>query len=182
MLGAWRGCLAAFVAGLLGGCGTLPSAPERPRSAALAPQADSELVRIAQASTPAPELSGFRLLPLGLFSLDARVQLIQRARHAVDVQYYVFDDDPSGRLLLLSLHEAAARGVRVRLLVDDLYTTATHELLRAFADEPNVEVRLFNPFCCARGGGLATRFAASVLDLGRLNHRMHNKLLVADGA
>ncbi len=182
LLGAWRGCLAVLVAGLLGGCGTLPSAPDRPRSAALAPQADSELVRIAQASTPAPELSGFRLMPLGLFSLDARVQLIQRARHAVDVQYYVFDDDPSGRLLLLNLHDAAARGVRVRLLVDDLYTTATHELLRAFADEPNVEVRLFNPFCCARGGGLATRFAASVLDLGRLNHRMHNKLLVADGA
>ena len=67
------------------------------------------------------------------------------------------------------------------LLVDDLYTTNTDPLLRGFAALPHVEVRLFNPFCCARGSGLAGRFAASLIDVRRLNHRMHNKLLVADG-
>lgn len=55
-------------------------------------------------------------------------------------------------------------------------------MLRAMAALPNVEVRLFNPFCCARQSGLSTRFAASLSELYRLNHRMHNKLLLADGA
>ena len=170
-----------LAAAVVAGCGTLPATPARPASRALAPQPDSPLVQAALASPPAPELSGFRLLPLGSYSLDARLQLVRRARHALDVQYYVLDNDSTGRLLLAQLAEAAARGVRVRLLVDDLYTGRTDETLRAMAALPNVQVRLFNPFCCARRSGLAGRFAASLFALPRLNHRMHNKLLVADG-
>jgi putative cardiolipin synthase len=69
----------------------------------------------------------------------------------------------------------------VRLLVDDLYTTHSDPLLRDLASFPNVEVRLFNPFCCNRSAGVGGRYAASILDFGRLNHRMHNKLFIADG-
>ena len=167
---------------LLTGCGSLPPAAPHAMSQALPAQADSPLVRIAQASSPSPELSGFRLMPLGVHSLDARLQLIARATHSLDVQYYVLDNDATGRLLLSHLAAAAARGVRVRLLVDDLYTTHTDELLRAMAALPRVEVRLFNPFGAARDSGLVGRFAASLLDVRRLNHRMHNKLLVADSA
>ena len=54
-------------------------------------------------------------------------------------------------------------------------------LFRGLASFPNVEVHLFNPFCCARGSGVAGRFLASIFDFGRLNHRMHNKLFIADG-
>ncbi len=181
----WHFCAALLVTLLLAmslaGCGTLPAAAARSASAALPPDPISPLVQTALASTPDPELSGFRLLPLGSYSLDARLQLVRRARSSLDVQYYVLDNDSTGRLLLGQLAQAAARGVRVRLLVDDLYTSNTDELLRAMAALPNVQVRLFNPFCCARQSGLAGRFAASLLDIRRLNHRMHNKLLVADG-
>ena len=176
------GLLGALATLWLAACGSLPADSGRLASNALPPQPDSALVRVAEASTPAPGLTGVRLLPLGSFALDARLQLVQRARHSLDVQYYVLDDDATGRLLLQRLADAAARGVRVRLLVDDLYTSNTDAMLRAMAALPKVEVRLFNPFCCARQSGLATRFAASLSQVYRLNHRMHNKLLLADGA
>jgi putative cardiolipin synthase len=119
---AWCGRVAAalLAALLLGGCGTLPGPGPRPESRALGAHGEGNLARIAQASTPpGAELSGFRLLPLGAYALDARLQLAQRARISLDVQYYVIENDATGRLLLRTLREAAARGVRVRLLVDD---------------------------------------------------------------
>ena len=180
-LRAWAYRISITLAALaLGGCGTLPSPVDRPNSVSLGPSASGDLASLARASTPSPDLSGFRLLPLGLFSLDARLQLAQRARHTLDVQYYVIEDDASGHLLLRQMRDAAQRGVRVRLLVDDIHTEKTDPILRALAAHPNVEVRLFSPFCCARSS-LATRFAASLFDLRRLNRRMHNKLLIADG-
>ncbi len=165
----------------LAGCGTLPLRPDLPLSTARAPSADSTLARIAAASSPSPELSGFRLLPLGVFSLDARIELARRARHTLDVQYYHIHNDRTGRLLLRHLRDAAARGVRVRLLVDDLYTVGGDALFSGLGAFPNVEVRLFNPFCCGRTS-IVSKFAASLFDFGRLNHRMHNKLFIADGA
>ena len=132
-------------------------------------------------SSPSPELTGVRLLPLGAYSLDTRLQLAQRASTSLDVQYYQFENDSTGRLLLAALRDASQRGVRVRLLVDDLYTSHSDPLLRGLASFPNVEVRLFNPFCCNRSAGSGGRYTASIFDFGRLNHRMHNKLFIADG-
>ena len=186
LAGRWRAagrlataCLVASAA-VLAGCGTLPTNVGRVDSVALAPRSDSPLATIAAASIPAPGLTGVRLLPLGAYSLEARIRLTEQATTSLDVQYYVIENDPTGRLLLASLRDAALRGVRVRLLVDDLYTGHTDGLLRGLASFANVEVRLFNPFCCARDAGLAGRFAASLFDFGRLNHRMHNKLFIAD--
>ena len=136
---------------------------------------------MAVASSPAPDQTGARLMPLGAFSLDTRIQLAQRASSSLDVQYYQFEPDSTGRLLMTALRDAALRGVRVRLLVDDLYTTQSDPFLRGLASYPNLEVRLFNPFCCARNSGVAGRYAASIFDFGRLNHRMHNKMFLADG-
>jgi len=163
----------------LSACGSLPVQPERIPSTHLDPVPASALARIAKASLPADKLTGFRLMPLGVYSLDARVQLMQRAEHTLDVQYYVIENDSTGQLLISGLRDAALRGVRVRLLVDDLYTAKTQHLLRAMADLPGVQVRLFNPFCCGRDGVLS-RFIASP-NFTRLNHRMHNKLFLADG-
>ena len=120
-------------------------------------------------------------MPLGVFSLDARIELISRAQHTLDVQYYQIHNDATGRLLLRHLRDAAARAVRVRLLVDDLYTVGGDALFSGLAAFPNVEVRLFNPFCCGRTS-IVNKYAASLFDFGRLNHRMHNKLFIADGA
>ena len=119
-------------------------------------------------------------MPLGFYSLDARIQLARRAHDSLDVQYYLIQGDRSGRLLMRTLRDAALRGVRVRLLVDDLYTTGSDSMFRGLAAFPNVEVRLFNPFCCGRGS-IAGKFLTSVADFKRLNHRMHNKLFISDG-
>ena len=167
----------------LGGCGSLPQVNRTARNVDAIPLSqDTALGRIADAYRPAPDQSGFRLMPLGSFSLDTRVQLARRAQVSLDVQYYHLENDESGRWLLRALRDAAARGVRVRLLIDDFYTSGADELFLSLAAHPNVEVRLFNPFCCARQQGHLTRFAASIGDIKRVNHRMHNKLFVADGA
>ncbi len=165
----------------LGACSSLPTGVVRTPSSAMWPSAETALGKIAKASTPSSEQTGVRLMPLGVYSLEARVQLAQRAQHSLDVQYYVIENDATGRLLLRSLRDAAARGVRVRLLVDDLYTEHTDRMLRALSAHPNVEVRLFNPFTTARWGGVLARYGWSVFDFQRLNHRMHNKLFIADG-
>ena len=149
--------LAGFSLALaLVGCSTLPAVNrEAIASEAIALSPQTTLGRIASTSMPAPELSGFRLMPLGLFSLDTRVQLARRAEVSLDVQYYHFENDETGRWLLRALRDAAERGVRVRLLIDDLYTGGQDPLWLAFAAHRNVQVRLFNPFCCARDRGQA---------------------------
>jgi putative cardiolipin synthase len=171
---------AALTSALISACGTLPAPPDRPTSAAREPANDSPLVRAVQASTPEPSMTGFRLMPAGFSSLDARVELARRAVHSLDVQYYLIANDRTGRLVMRSLRDAALRGVQVRLLVDDLYTVGGDPMFRGLAAFPHVEVRLFNPFCCARQS-IPAKFVASLLDFQRLNRRMHNKLFIADG-
>ena len=172
------------LAALLGGCATALPSVDREASASSAIEASTQttLGRIAQESLPEMGLSGFRLMPLGTFSFDTRIQLAQRAEESLDVQYYHLEDDETGRWLLRALRDAANRGVRVRLLIDDLYTGGHDSLFLGFAAHENVQVRVFNPFCCARDSGQGGRFLASFGDIRRVNHRMHNKMFVADGA
>ena len=175
--------LILVTAALLAACSSLPVV-DRPAiaSEAIALNPDTALGRLARRSAPDEDSSGFRLMPLGPFSLDARVELAQRAQVSLDVQYYHFEDDETGRWLIRALRDAAQRGVRVRLLLDDLYTGGHDMLFLAFAAHPNVEVRLFNPFVRARGAGPTGRLLGSLDQFSRVNHRMHNKLFVADGA
>ena len=175
---AWA--LAAVVITGAAGCASLPTGVQRLPSSALAPSDSSTLGRIATASLPDVDLTGFRLLPIGPFALDTRLALIQRAERSIDLQYYVLQNDATGRYLLRSLRDAALRGVRVRLLLDDLYTADTDHLLLGLAAHANVEVRLFNPFPAGREQML-TRFVGSAFDFKRVNRRMHNKLMVVDG-
>ena len=181
---ALRQALLLGLAGLmlaLGGCASLPATVQRSASAALPASIGTTLGRIAADSSPDVALSGFRLLPTGAYAIDTRLTLIRKAERSIDIQYYLIADDDTGRHLLRSLRDAAQRGVRVRLLVDDLYTADTDPLLAGLAAHPNVEVRLFNPFPGGRAYFL-TRFLASAQDFARVNRRMHNKLLVADSA
>jgi putative cardiolipin synthase len=167
----------------LSGCASLPKVDRQAIATEAIPLSpNTTLGRIATAYVPAPDQSGFRLMPLGKFSLDTRVQLARRAEVSLDVQYYHFENDETGRWLLRALRDAADRGVRVRLLIDDFYTSGNDELFLAFAAHKNVEVRIFNPFFVARNSSQATRFLLSVGDWKRVNHRMHNKLFIADGA
>jgi putative cardiolipin synthase len=165
------------------GCASLPAPAPKPVSAALPMDSASSLGRAAAASNAGAEegRSGFRLLADGDHALHARLALLRRAQRSIDAQYYVVASDDVGLAFLRELRDAAARGVRVRLLVDDLYTAGQDPLLVGLAAHPNVEVRLFNPLP-ARQGNLAGRVVSSMHEFGRINRRMHNKLLVADGA
>ena len=96
---------------LVAACGTLPPQVEQPPSRALAPAPDSPLVRVARDSTTNSSMSGFRLMPQAYYSLDVRIELARRATHSLDVQYYLIQNDRSGRLLMRTLRDAAlARG------------------------------------------------------------------------
>jgi len=158
-----------------------PIRSDTPQTVAYPPAPGSPLVKLVRASTPPGDegLSGFRLMPAGFYSLDARVELARRATRSLDLQYYQINNDKTGHLLLRNVRDAAKRGVRVRLIVDDLYTIGGDELFIGLAAFPNVEVRLFNPFCCGRDS-LLSKYTSSLTDFGRLNHRMHNKLFIAD--
>ncbi|WP_158101032.1 phospholipase D-like domain-containing protein [Variovorax sp. JS1663] len=174
----------ALAALLSTGCASLP-APEaaRPRSMALEQVAHTRLAQVARASAEGtdPALSGFRLLADGDQALDARIALARRAQVSLDIQYYQVAADATGRRFLRELADAAARGVRVRLLVDDLYAGDSRLLLAGLAAQPHAEVRLFNPLP-QRGGAVATRVALSLHEFERINRRMHNKLFIADGS
>lgn len=91
--------LAALTLGMTG-CASLPAGVQGSPSQALAPAESSPLVALARRASPGSALTGVRLLPLGTHSLDARLQLIARATQSLDLQYYVLDNDNSGRLLL----------------------------------------------------------------------------------
>jgi cardiolipin synthase C len=179
-----RALIAIALVVLLAACASPPHHIERPVSHAVAASDETTLgalARRAHAAQPQPQASGFRALPQAPFALDARVELMRRAQHSLDVQYYFIGKDQVGDLLLRELTAAAARGVRVRLLVDDYYTLGQDADLLALAAQPRAEVRLFNPFAASRGSALG-RMLQMAGDFRRLNHRMHNKLLVADGA
>ena len=153
----------------------------REPSHALADPGSTELGRaIALAASVHPGRSGFNLLAAGRRALGTRLALIERAQRTVDLQYYIFADDEAGTLVGQTLRRAARRGVRVRLLIDDEHTVGEGPWLQALDSAPNIELRIFNPFA-DRGGGLA-RTAEFLLDLARLDHRMHNKLLLTDNA
>jgi putative cardiolipin synthase len=164
----------------LAGCASLPDKVERSPSKAQGAALDTPLGRIAKASTADPEQSGFRLMPTGQFALQARIELARRAQRMLDVQYYQIHDDRTGRYLLRTLRDASERGVRVRLIIDDLYTSGQDPLLLGLDAYPNVEVRLFNPFPAGRKNFL-TRFAVNWHEFDRVHRRMHNKLFIADG-
>lgn len=122
--------------------------------------------------------SGFRLLPDGIGAFVARAWLARMATRTLDLQYYLINADDTGRLLAGEVLAAADRGVRVRILLDDIYTLRTNRPIAILDSHPQIEIRLFNPW--ARRRGRIARALGFLLEAARLNHRMHNKLFVAD--
>ena len=177
----WR-LLILAVATLMAACGSLPPRGEVSASRAFTDTADTTLARVAASSRPSDAApSGFQLLPLGEFAFDARVALARRAERSLDVQSYHIGRDEAGRAFLRELRDAARRGVRVRLLVDDFHAGDVEDLLAGLAAYPNAQVRLFNPIPL-RHAAPVLRLLLSKGDFQLYNHRMHNKLFVADNA
>lgn len=178
----WKAVLAG-VAGTIAAGAVIRIAsrlPERvaPPARPLPPVRDGTLWSAARGQASAyPGLSGVHLLSDGIDAFAARLLLARAAEHTLDLQYYIWHGDRTGTLLLEAVHEAAQRGVRVRLLLDDNGITGLDHILSALNDHPNIEVRLFNPF--------RIRFPKAIgflADFGRLNRRMHNKSFTVDGA
>lgn len=161
---------------LVSGCASLPKEAERTPSFVVSDTSDTKLGRAISPIVEAnPELSGFLALSEGTDAFVARVALIKAAQKSLDVQYYIWHDDLTGKVLHGQLLEAANRGVRVRLLLDDLDTAGKDDMLHIIDAHPNIEIRLFNPFA-----NRSSRVLDFVGDTRRINHRMHNKSLTAD--
>lgn len=159
-------------------CSALP--PLEPRQASFAlPAAETANTAIGQsiASDVAanPDKSGIMTLPDAQDAFAARLVLARAAERTLDIQYYIWRNDKSGQLLLQALYDAAQRGVRVRLLLDDLNTAPVESKLVALHQHPHIEVRLFNPFTL-RG----PRALGFMTDFSRANRRMHNKSYTSD--
>ncbi|MGL6109291.1 MAG: phospholipase D-like domain-containing protein [Rubrivivax sp.] len=164
----------------LGACMSLPAVDDREIVRALPPATEGTLAVLAANSVPQAGANGFRLLVSATEALQARLVLIEQARVSVDLQVYQFRSDLTGLRVVRALRDAAARGVRVRLLLDDMYTAGDDGLWLGLASLPGVEVRLFNPFLAGRDSHFGRLFDAAFGD-DRLHRRMHNKLLLADG-
>lgn len=166
---------------MLGACGTLPPMPTRTESHALDAATTTPLsTRVAAERAPAGQ-SGLRLLVSGDDALAPLLLLADGAQRTLDLQYYAILNDVSSRVVMQRVRAAADRGVRVRLLLDDLNTSGTDDALRRLTRHPRIEVRLYNPLPAGRMSAL-TKVLASLHDAKRINSRMHNKAFIADNA
>ena len=173
---AVAGLLLAAAVFILDRCNRLPPIGHRTPSAAMT---DTGSTRLGKAVAPLlgahPDLSGIHTLRDARNAFAARHLLASAAERTLDVQYYIWRNDQSGTLLMRALVDAADRGVRVRLLLDDNNTSGLDALLAAIDAHPRIEVRLFNPFAVRR-----PRSIGYLTEFPRLNRRMHNKSFTAD--
>ncbi|HAQ26571.1 MAG TPA: phospholipase, partial [Pseudomonas sp.] len=165
---------------LLAGCAT--QVVPRPTSYAL-PAHDSPLASQLRelAAERSPGHSGFRLLSASNEAFAARMKMIRAAQVSLDVQYYIVHDGLTTRALVNELLEAADRGVRVRVLLDDLTSDGSDYQIATLAAHPNVLIRVFNPLHLGRSN-ILTRSLGRLLNLSQQHRRMHNKLILADGS
>jgi phosphatidylserine/phosphatidylglycerophosphate/cardiolipin synthase-like enzyme len=166
---------------VLAGCAGLPRHVHKIPSTAFQHPETTTLGRIVAADEAGNNLSGIRLLSSGDEAFASLITLADHAERTLDIQYYIIHEDESTSTLLHHVRLAADRGVRVRVLVDDLNTAGEDRRFMHLSSHANIEVRVFNPFTAGRFSTW-TRFIASATDIRRINHRMHNKLFVADNA
>jgi cardiolipin synthase C len=167
-----------------GGCATLPPGLDAPKSVSSAlanPETTALGKPLAARAGEHPGMSGFNLLVDGTSSFALRMQIAAKAERTLDVQYFVLQQDDTGQLLLGALLAAADRGVRVRLLLDDAFGFDSDSKIRPLAAHPNVEIRIYNPFVMRQQLAFL-RGVEYILEAGRVNYRMHNKLFIADNA
>ena len=173
-----RVTIVALSLALSAGCATIDYDYPRAESYFLPDTSDTRLGRLIEpvVARPPPDQSGFYPMNDGIDSLSARLLLAQRAERSIDVQYYLIKSDIVGRAFIYSLLQAADRGVRVRLLVDDMFTSGYDVGLAALHSHPNFDIRIYNPF----HRGVAGKAKSAVTGFGRINRRMHNKSFTVD--
>ncbi|EGU33287.1 hypothetical protein VII00023_21939 [Vibrio ichthyoenteri ATCC 700023] len=131
---------------------------------------------VSENNNTSTSLTGFYPLSDGQEALLARIALIENSQHTLDLQYYIYRDDSTSSLLTHAIYQAAERGVRVRILLDDMQTRSDSDMA-SLAAHDHIELRLFNAF-----DNRVLRLLDFVTDFGQMNRRMHNKALIADNA
>jgi len=184
MICRFRLSLFVLIAFVLGGCSSLPPGSDfsKTDSSALAHPEETRLGRqFENAAQEHKGNSGFRIIPVGADGFLTRMQMINAAERTIDLQYFIFRGDETGRLLTGAVLRAADRGVRVRVLIDDGETVAGDDQIIKLEAHPAVEIRIYNPFSY-RGHNVMIRATEFMFNSSRLDYRMHNKLLVVDNA
>ena len=165
---------------LLAACASLPPAPAHaPEPAFASPETTALGALSSEAARAHPSRSGLLFQDTGRQALVQRALLIEAATRSIDAQYYIWNSDQSGRYLACRLYAAAERGVRVRLMLDDMNVAGRDALLAALDDHANIEIRIYNPNA-VRGG--PRKWLSLATEFERMNRRMHNKSFVADAA
>jgi len=171
-----RGFAILWLSLLLAGCASAPFDYPRSHSEVITNTADTYLGKeVTEWTTAHPGKSGFYPLAAGIDAFGVRLALIDRAELTIDAQYFLMKPDSAGRLFAEKLLEAADRGVRVRLLLDDIFTTVNDHAFEVINQHPNIELRLFNPI--GRGGIHVVSYLGN---FKLANRRMHNKSFTVD--
>ena len=172
-------CFLLLLIGLLfTGCASVPKDYPRTSSTAFEDHLDTNVGQLfEEAVVQHPGESGFAIIRYGRPAFTARIALTELAEKSLDLQYYIWETDATGRILAERLIRAADRGVRVRLLIDDINLAGRDANVAAMDAHPNIEIRVFNPFA-----NRDARLFDFAFDLDRVNHRMHNKIMVIDNA
>ena len=164
------------VALILSGCASAPIDYPKTPSSALPETGDTALASSSRQWRAAdPERNGFYPLSQGMDAFGARLELIDRAERSIDAQYFLMKPDAAGLVFSGKLLEAADRGVRVRFLLDDIFSTVDDSALIALNEHSNIELRIFNPI--ARKGVKAVNYVGN---FSLTNRRMHNKSFTVD--
>ena len=174
-----RAYLLSLASWCLIGCSSLP--PNQPSQALPAQASALGAAIFAQARKEGVDQSGFRLLSTSDDAFSARAELIRAAEHSLDLQYYIVHDGLSTRLLVHELLQAADRGVRIRILLDDTASDGKDPEIALLGAHPQVHIRVFNPLHLGRSNPL-TRSLGRLFNLARQHRRMHNKLWLADSS
>lgn len=167
-----------FIGLLLAGCASPLKHYPKTTSTAFAKHLQTSLGRLLEEQeSQHPDQSGFAIIPYGRPAFVSRIALADLAEKSLDLQYYLWEADATGRIFAERMVRAADRGVRVRILVDDIGLEGRDATIAAVDAHPNIEIRIFNPFI-----NRDVRIFDFLTDFNRVNHRMHNKLFVADNA
>ena len=162
----------------LAGCASVPFDYPKIKSYSRAPDPNTVMGNAAaQWQQENGEESGFIGLTSGIDALGARLRMMAAAQNTIDAQYFILKNDRAGALFVGKMLLAADRGVKVRLLIDDIFSPGIDRQLTLLDSHPNIEVRMFNPV--SRN---SLRYWAYLLDFGRANRRMHNKSFTVDGS
>ena len=171
-----RTALYLFITALLSACASAPIDYPRSPSLALTETGDTQLARDSSDwRKQSPASNGFYPLIKGKDAFGARLALMDVAQVSIDAQYFLMKPDNAGLVFSAGLFEAAERGVRVRFLLDDIFTTVDDASLSLLNDHPNIELRIFNPI--ARKGIYAFNYVGN---FKLANRRMHNKSFTVD--